>query len=407
MENQTLPTELYRSSHYGKVLKKLLPPEAFKPHPTRVFFGLMHMSIVVAMGYLCVMTALPWPVKVLAAIVAGHSWGILGFFAHEIWHGSVFKNGFLDHWSGMAFSLINMSSATAWKIWHNDTHHKHTQVGRVDPDAFPYMDYVRTEPKIRAAQPIIPGYGGVLSYVALTYSWILKYRWATWELLFGRTHGNAKGQKAKIVFETVVMTFPWLALLYAFGPLAMVFLYVIPAMVCSVVNMTYIHSNHHLSPRTPVNDPLINSLTVISHPWIQWFHGNFGFHVEHHIFPSMSVRYARQLHNILREQYGARYQFMPFTKAVRLLYETGTAYADDGERLVDVRTGKTKWTLREGRTDFADAGVVEITPLGRDSVKKRNARDGRVKMDGEVEETAKDSAQSERPASGATPTPAA
>ena len=68
--------------------------------------------------------------------------------------------------------------------------------------------------------------------------------------------------------------------------------YVIPASACSVINMAYIHTNHQLSPRVAINDPLIASLSVVSPRFIQWFHGNFGYHVEHHIFPSMSVKFA-------------------------------------------------------------------------------------------------------------------
>lgn len=376
----TDPNQLYRASHYGKVLRRLMPDEAFQPQPGRLWFGLMHMAIVWSMGALCMFTSMHWGFKVLAAMVAGHSWAILGFFAHEIWHGSVIKPGKLEHFLGHAFSFINLSSGRVWKIWHNETHHKHTQVGRVDPDAFPYLDYVRTEPKIRMAQPIIPGFGGPLSYLALTYTWFLKCRWAGWELLFGRTHGNAKGVKHMLVIESIGSFMPWVVLFYFFRWEGAVYLFLIPSALTSVFNMLYIHSNHHLSPRTPVNDPLINSLTVTSPRFIQWFHGDFGFHVEHHIFPSMSPRYARQLHELLKANYPDRYQVMPWWKAIKLLFQTGTAYTDDGERLVNTRTGETQWTLRHGRDDFAPGDRVDVSVLAKDAVGKRRARDGKVVM---------------------------
>ncbi len=58
---ETRDDQFYRGSHYGKFLKHLLPPDAFQPQPTRLLFGLMHFTIVAAMGYVCVGTAVAWP----------------------------------------------------------------------------------------------------------------------------------------------------------------------------------------------------------------------------------------------------------------------------------------------------------------------------------------------------------
>lgn len=374
----TAPDQLYRSSHYGKVLKKLLPENAFTPQPGRLWFGVMHMAIVVACGWLCVGTDLPWVIKFVAACISGQSWAILGFFAHELWHGSVLKSGPLEHWLGIFFSAIQMPSATGWKLWHNETHHKNTQVGRLDPDALPYLEAVRTTRKVRWAQHLAPGYGGPLSYIELLYAFTMKNRLATYDVLFGRAHGNARGKKGRIVFETAVAIVPWLALFYAFGWPGFWMLYVVPLAVSNIFNILYIYTNHHLNPRTSVNDPLINSLTVTAHPFIQWFHGNFGYHVEHHMFPSMSVRFAPQLHALLKEHFPDRYQHMPAWKAFKLLYQTGTCYSEDGERLVDLHTGETRWTLRAGRTDFAPAGRVDVSTLDEAAVAKRSARNGAV-----------------------------
>jgi fatty acid desaturase len=381
MTEPTLPDQLYRASHYGKVLKNLLPKEAFEPQPGRLAFGLMHMAIVVAMGAVCVGTDAHVAIKLLAAAVAGQSWAILGFFAHEMWHGSVLKSGLMEHWLGMAFSIIQMPSATGWKIWHNGTHHKHTNIGRVDPDAMPYLEAVRSQPLVRFAQRLAPGYGGFLSYFQLLLAFTFKNRMATYGVLFARDHGNGRGKKAAIVVETILTVVPWLALFYAFGWQGFWLLYVVPLAISNVFNMLYIYSNHHLNPRTFVNDPLINSLTVTAPRFIQWFHGNFGYHVEHHIFPSMSPRYAAMLHRILIDQYGGRYQHMPFLQAVKALYATGTCYHEDGERLVHAVTGEATWTLREGRRDFASAGRLDVSPIQLEAVKKRSARTGHVEID--------------------------
>ncbi|MEW5848547.1 MAG: fatty acid desaturase [Myxococcota bacterium] len=375
---ETLPNQAYRTSHYGKFLRKQMPDKAFQPNPDRLAFGFMHMGIVVAMGYVCLETDVPLWAKILCAVVAGHSHAILGFFAHEIWHGSVLKRGFLEHWAGGFFSILNAASPTAWKLWHNDTHHRNTQVGRIDPDALPYLDLVRTDPAMRFAQRLVPGHGGLLSYVAPFYTFTLDYNFATFRLLTARSHGNAKGQRLRIVVETLIMMSPWAVLFYFYGWPAVFLVNLLPHAIANWFNMIYIHSNHHLSPRAPVNDPLYNSLTIITSKPFQWFHGNFGYHVEHHLFPSMDVRYAPMLSELLRKHYGNRYQTMGFFQALKALYRTGTCYTEDGERLVDLRTGNTVWTLAPGRTDFAFAGKVDVTPIKADAIKKRRARVGKI-----------------------------
>lgn len=357
---ETKSDQFYLSSHYGKFLKHLLPPDAFEPQPTRLFFGLMHMSIVVAMGFVCVGTATAWPLKVLAAVVAGHSWGILGFFAHEIWHGSVVPRGRLEHLLGHFFSIINASSGIGWKLWHNRTHHNNTQVAGVDPDILPNMQQLKDEPLLAAVQPMMPGYGW-FGFVAPSFSWILKYRAVLVTMFTNHSHGNPAGILGQIVVETILMTLPWVAVGVLFGWMGLFWLYVIPASACSVVNMLYIHTNHHLSPHTPINDPLKNSLSVTSPRFIQWFHGNFGYHVEHHIFPSMSPRFAPQLHALLLEHYPDRYQVMPWWRALVLLFTTGSAYSNDGLRKVHPVTGHSWWTLGTGHVGMPRADVDDVT----------------------------------------------
>src|SRR5262249_17844001 len=152
----TLKDQLYRSSHYGKRLKQLLPEEAFRPRPIRLLFGAMHLAIVLGMGYLTMATPAPAWMKVLAACAAGQSWAVLGLFAHELWHGSVLKSGPVEHWLGSICWAIQMPSATAWKIWHNKTHHTNTNIGRLDPDAMPWLEAVRTLKAVRFGQRMAP-----------------------------------------------------------------------------------------------------------------------------------------------------------------------------------------------------------------------------------------------------------
>jgi fatty acid desaturase len=96
-----------------------------------------------------------------------------------------------------------------------------------------------------------------------------------------------------------------------------------------------------LSALTPgVNDPLVNSLSVTLPRPLEWLSLDFGYHVEHHVFPTMSARHHRHVRAVLREKFPDRYQSLPLAHALRRLYESGRVYRDD-TTLIDPRTGAT------------------------------------------------------------------
>jgi fatty acid desaturase len=110
--------------------------------------------------------------------------------------------------------------------------------------------------------------------------------------------------------------------------------------------MMFILTNHCLNTLTPtINDPLVNSLSVTLPRPLEWLSLDFGYHVEHHIFPAMSARHARVVRAALRAQFPDHYQSMPLTTALGELYRSGRVYKDD-TTLIDPRTGETCPTLR-------------------------------------------------------------
>jgi fatty acid desaturase len=112
--------------------------------------------------------------------------------------------------------------------------------------------------------------------------------------------------------------------------------------------MTYILTNHSLSPLTDVNDPLLNSLSVTAPRFVEILHLNFGYHVEHHIFPSMSSRHAPALRRTLRLRYPHRYQSMTLGRALLCLFRTPRVYKDS-VTLLDPRSGFEAATLQPRR----------------------------------------------------------
>jgi fatty acid desaturase len=123
-----------------------------------------------------------------------------------------------------------------------------------------------------------------------------------------------------------------------------VFIYLLPLVFANSLVMMFIMTNHNLSPLTAINDPLVNSLSVTLPRPLEFLTLDFGYHVEHHLFPTLSGRHGRTIRAKLREKFPDRYQSMPLTSALYQLYITARVYKDD-VTLIDPPSGNTFPTL--------------------------------------------------------------
>jgi fatty acid desaturase len=128
------------------------------------------------------------------------------------------------------------------------------------------------------------------------------------------------------------------------GGRAFLFGFVLPLLVANVIVMSFILTNHCLSPLTELNDPLANSLSVTVPRWAQWLTLGFGFHVEHHLFPTMSARHAPKVRELLLALWPERYQSMSLWRATAALHRSPRIYKT-ATTLVDPQTGAEWPTL--------------------------------------------------------------
>jgi hypothetical protein len=77
--------------------------------------------------------------------------------------------------------------------------------------------------------------------------------------------------------------------------------------------------------------------------WLEWLTLDFGYHVEHHLFPAASTRHARSIRAELIAEWPDRYSSMPLGAALAKLFDTGRVYLD-ATTLVDPRSGG-QWSL--------------------------------------------------------------
>jgi fatty acid desaturase len=121
--------------------------------------------------------------------------------------------------------------------------------------------------------------------------------------------------------------------------------YVVPLLVTNTIVMMFIMTNHNLSPLTPkANDPLVNSLSVTLPRLLEWLTLDFGYHVEHHLFPAVSARHGRTVRAAVLTSFAERYQSMPLGTALRRVFTTARVYQND-TTLCDPPSGQTFPTL--------------------------------------------------------------
>jgi fatty acid desaturase len=229
-------------------------------------------------------------------------------------------------------------SPQLWVRWHNQIHHGNANRPGDDPDAYPTLTRYQSNRQER--------------WVIDRFSVGRRRIWGILTLLFGfsfhsahilitsRKRGMLRPAEHRIaLFETGLGVLFWMFLMFLVGPLPFLFLYVFPLMIANSIVMAYILTNHSLSPQTQRNDPLINSLSVTVPRFIDWITLHFGYHVEHHLFPSMSTRHARAVRELIRRYWPERYQSMPLWRALQRLHSTARVYKDE-TTLIDPISGE-------------------------------------------------------------------
>ncbi len=332
--------------HYAREVRPLLPAAMFRPAPSRLVWLPIHLAVIAGAAAVVVATAAPWYVALGCALVAGHSWGCLGFLAHEAMHHAVVRNRTLEKLVGYAGFGIYGLSPTLWVAWHNQAHHGHTGKPIADPDGFGTLRFWQKSRIVRALETFAPGSGRPQSALFL-FMWFSVHSLLVLVFHSERNGYYARVSRRTVYAESATMLAFWVGVLALVGPWRFLFVYVVPVLVANAMIMSYIATNHFLNPLTETNDPLANTLSVTAPRWIERLHLQFGYHVEHHLFPTLSGRHAPAVRDVLRRLYGERYLAMPHARALRLLY-TRPKVHDGYDALIDPRTGARFAVLAPG-----------------------------------------------------------
>jgi fatty acid desaturase len=337
--------ELQPVASYARAVRAHLSNITFEPARSRMLWLPIHASVIAGLAWAMGTDQIPmwsWP---LASIVIGLSMSATAFLGHEVMHGAIIKGRLAIRVIGWICMLPFLLTPTLWTAWHNRVHHNHTaQVGK-DPDMYPTIAEYKDQAGARLMADYF-GFGGRRwrSVCSLLFGFTGQSQQMLWQ---SRKLGilDARGQR-RAIFEFVLGVAVWTAVAFLVGPLAFLFVFLLPLIIANVMVMSFILTNHSLSSLTPdINDPLVNSLSVTLPRPLEWLTLDFGFHVEHHVFPTISARYGRVVRAALIDQFGDRYQSMPMMRAMGQLYRTGRVYLDD-TTLIEPRSGDTHPALR-------------------------------------------------------------
>lgn len=309
----------------------------FRPAPLRLLWLPVHYTVVVGGALIIARGWLPLFAQVALSIVIGCSFAGLTFVAHEALHGSIVRSRPWRRVIGFLGFLPFCVSPRLWEAWHNRIHHGHTNHPSSDPDAYPTLsEYQRSDTVRRVTDWVAPGSHRAAGALSLLVGFTVQ---SSHMLLTARRKGFlSRAQHRWALLEAGLTWAALLAFAIVVGPSTFALAFGLPLLVGNAIIMSFILTNHSLSPHTAVNDPLINSLSLTLPRFFDWLTLGFGFHVEHHLFPAVSGRHARELRAEVRRLWPRRYQSLPYFKALQLLHRSPRVYRTDTV-LVDPRTG--------------------------------------------------------------------
>lgn len=335
-------TPLVPLSHYVKALRAELPAEAFTPARSRLLWIPVHLTIIALAATAIARGWVPWPIFPVLGVMIGISFSCLTFVAHEAMHGGIVRHKLARQIVGWIGFLPFTVAPRLWAAWHDRIHHATANFAD-DPDIYPTLAEYEASPRIRFFVNAFSlgerRWRGVLSLVlGFTVQ-------SAHQLVAATTSGFLTARQRKIaITETFLGVAFWTGIAIVVGFVPFLFIYVLPLVVANMVIMGFILTNHNLSPRVAVNDPLASGLSVTAPKWFEWITLRFGFHVEHHLFPAMSTRHAHLVRAGVIARWPERYQTMPLTAALRQLHATARVYKND-TTLIDPKTGHEYPTL--------------------------------------------------------------
>lgn len=316
-----------------------LTKHVFVRQPWRALLVLPLAGAAVAGAVAIVAVPLPWYAALPVSLVIGNTYAGMMFLGHEIAHGATIRSGMLQNILLYICFGIFCLSPHHWRVWHNQVHHRNTNVDGRDPDNFGTIEEFHTStPAIRFLVKFAPGSGHWLSAFYLFSFFTFQAANVLWRK--SRTMpGFGKLRRRRAALDTGVMAACWVVLSISIGPRATVFVVVLPMMTANFVVMSYFVTNHMLRPLAPAKGTLGTTISVTTPRLVDRLHFHSSHHVEHHLFPTVCSSRLPLIRRSLRRHAGNEYVVVPHWWALRTVYRTPRVY-DGAAGLIEPYSGR-------------------------------------------------------------------
>jgi len=221
-------------------------------------------------------------------------------------------------------------------------HHHKTQHGFDGPDCFGPERLYHHSVWLRRLEKFTPGSGTKRSYLFLFFGSL----YHTARVAFTQPQlFRTSRERLKIRAFVIATQLLWEIAAELAMPYSMFYLMLVPLAVSNFIMMSYVATNHFISPMTEhTNDALVNSLTVRSNAIIERFHLFNNFHVEHHVLPYVNPVHARLVASHLKRLWPDKYQEMGHIEALQRVSKRPRVYRNE-TTLINPRTERTARTL--------------------------------------------------------------
>lgn len=270
----------------------------------------------------------------VASIITGLSMGPLFFKAHDLSHRSVACNERSRYCLQLIAWCPNFFPATLWQSLHM-WHHKHTNTMKDSDRNFVLSDKKSLAKRIYAFIFLpVNGSGAkpnplmLLAFVAYSSKYISAAIFNTCLSTCTAIPDFKTKQRISVLFEVILSLSFYVGLalwsLSAGNSLfhALVFHVAIPLMISSTISMLIIFTQHFCNPILDKGD-ILESTTSIRLPRIMhYLTSNIGFHVEHHLFPTMNPQHYPEVSKLIEKKWPDSYKSVSFIEAWAAIFNT-------------------------------------------------------------------------------------
>jgi acyl-lipid omega-6 desaturase (Delta-12 desaturase) len=245
-----------------------------------------HLLVALCLFGACLAVAalpFPWPVRLLAGVLAGMILCRLFIIYHDHQHGTIFRGSRLADVIMTTFGLLSLNPPSTWNASHNH-HHKHNgKIRSASIGSFPVMtvqSYARASRKER------------YFYAASRHPLTIMFAWIT-VFFIGMTLSSLirKPKEHLDCLLAVVLHLTIVVVLAIFAPLTLLFAFVMPLLVGAAMG-AYLFYVQHNFPDCDLGDQsewdyvyaALNSSSFLNtNRVMHWFTGNIGYHHIHHL----------------------------------------------------------------------------------------------------------------------------